>query len=313
MPMETARQPNLLVALDGSERSLNTMRYLSQMPHFQIARLHLFVVISGMPECYWDFAPEPALLFSDAHVQAWAAEEKKAIEAHLDHCRTILLEAGYDAARITATMHLRQRGVARDVIDEARRGYEAVLIRRRGMTRIAGLVMGSVSQKLLGALHFVPLILCGLKTQNNRYLVAYDGSEAAERAVDLAARLLDPSQSTIRLLFVERSDAMFESSPDLQALHQRMTSKREGAIQASLQAAGERLAAAGFLPERISHKMVKGAISRANTIVDEAYIGDYATIILGRKGRSKVEDFSIGRVVTKVVHLANTHTVWVVN
>ena len=51
----------------------------------------------------------------------------------------------------------------------------------------------------------------------------------------------------------------------------------------------------------------------AIVIVDEAYIGDYATIILGRKGRSKVEDFSIGRVVTKVVHLANTHTVWVVN
>jgi len=303
----------LLVALDGSERSLNTMRYLSQMPHFQKARLRLFVVISGMPECYWDFAPEPALLISDAHVQAWAEEEKKAIQAHLDHCCQILLEAGYDASRITATMHQRQRGVARDVIDEARRGYDAVVIRRRGMTRIAGLVMGSVSQKLLGALHFVPLILCGLKTQNNRYLVAFDGSEAAERAVDMAARLLDPAHSTIRLLFVERTDAMFESMPSLLALHQSTTAKSEDALEARLQAASQRLAAAGFAPEQISHKVVKGAISRANSIVDEAYIGDYATIILGRKGRSMVEDFSIGRVVTKVVHLANTHTVWVVN
>jgi nucleotide-binding universal stress UspA family protein len=311
--MQDARQPQLLVALDGSERSLNTMRYLTQMPTFQKAHIRLFVVISGMPECYWDLAPEPALVLSDAHLQAWAAEEKKSIQAHLEKCVQILVEAGYRAERIAATMHPRQRGVARDVIDEAHRGYEAVVIRRRGMTRIAGLVMGSVSQKLMGALHFVPLILCGLKTQNNRYLVAYDGSQAADRAVDFAARLLDPATSTIRLLFVERTDAMFERTPELLALHHTMTAKSEAALASRMEAAQQRLQEAGFQPDQVSTKLSKGAISRANTIVDEAYMGDFATIVLGRKGRSLVEDFNLGRVVTKVVHLANTHTVWVVN
>jgi nucleotide-binding universal stress UspA family protein len=92
-----------------------------------------------------------------------------------------------------------------------------------------------------------------------------------------------------------------------------MAAKSESALAARLEAACKRLEKAGFPTDRISHKLAKGAISRANTIVDEAYIGDFATIVLGRKGRSMVEDFSIGRVATKVVHLANTHTVWVVS
>ena len=104
------------------------------------------------------------------------------MEMHQGQCREILVAAGFDPKRIETVLYDRKRGVARDIIAEARKGCDAVVIRRRGTTQIVNLVMGSVAEKLFAAVDFVPLLFAGLKPQNDRLLVAYDGSEAANRA-----------------------------------------------------------------------------------------------------------------------------------
>ncbi|MGW8323578.1 MAG: universal stress protein, partial [Thermodesulfobacteriota bacterium] len=52
--------------------------------------------------------------------------------------------------------------------------------------------------------------------------------------------------------------------------------------------------------------------SRAGTIVDQARRGGYGTIVVGRKGVTKVEEFFMGRVSSKVLQLAKNMAVWVV-
>jgi nucleotide-binding universal stress UspA family protein len=58
--------------------------------------------------------------------------------------------------------------------------------------------------------------------------------------------------------------------------------------------------------------LVAGASSRAGAIAAEARQNGYGTIVMGRRGHSRVRDFFIGRVTNKVIHVARDRTVWIV-
>ena len=73
-----------------------------------------------------------------------------------------------------------------------------------------------------------------------------------------------------------------------------------------------RLISSGFNPKSITTKIINGKSSRGKTIADEARQYDFGTIDMGRKGRSRVRDFLIGRVTNKVIHIARDRTVWIV-
>ena len=53
-------------------------------------------------------------------------------------------------------------------------------------------------------------------------------------------------------------------------------------------------------------------MSRAGAIVNAAEKGDWSTIVVGRRGLSRVSDFFMGRVSNKVVHAGRKDTVWIV-
>ena len=69
----------------------------------------------------------------------------------------------------------------------------------------------------------------------------------------------------------------------------------------------------GFKENSIKIKIIKDASSRAAAIAGEAMVGGYGTIVLGRRGISKIFEFSMGRVTDKVIQLAQDRAVWVVS
>ena len=62
----------------------------------------------------------------------------------------------------------------------------------------------------------------------------------------------------------------------------------------------------------VTTEVVIGAQSRAKAIAQKAKADDYGVIAMGRRGRSQVNDFFIGRVTNKVIHIARDRSVWVV-
>ena len=63
----------------------------------------------------------------------------------------------------------------------------------------------------------------------------------------------------------------------------------------------------------ITTKIITGAHSRAGAIFEEAKKGNYGTIVVGRRGLSKVREFFMGRVSDKLIHLAKNQAVRVVS
>ncbi len=308
--MATQKKKKLLVALDGSERSMLTVKYMTKMAPFENLKIVLLNVFSGVPESYWDLEREPKSVKSVNYVRAWEAQQKKNIEEFMARARDSLIRAGFPEAQIEVKIQQRKKGIARDIVREARNGYEAVLTRRRGMGRIPGIILGSVSLKLLEALSFIPLLLAGRKPPGNHYLIALDGSKDALKAVDFAGSFLSGHDIDFRLLHVIRGG---EKNSEIIASSDTFVHNAEKSIVTAFEEAKTRLVAKGFRPASITTQVITGARSRAAAIVAEGKKLDVGTIIMGRRGLSRTQDFFMGRVTNKVVYLAREKSIWIIS
>lgn len=300
-----ARQKRLLVALDGSERAIQTVRYAGEEESFKGTKLVLFHVFNSIPDAYYDLEKEPKSVKVVKHVRSWEAQQKKNIQIFMEDARRMLLEAGHADTAVDVKIQNRKKGVARDIIIEAHQGYDAVLLRRRGATALKNIIVGSVTSKLLEKLTFIPILVAGRKPINKKFIIAVDGSEGANRAVAFVGDMIGRLDGyRIRLVHVVRGG----TSSDAEVLSENGL----GDSSSLFKQAVDTLIRSGVSPEHISTKTISGVLSRAGAIVDAAEKGDWGTIVVGRRGWSSVSDFFIGRVSNKVVHAGRKDTVWIV-
>ena len=83
-------------------------------------------------------------------------------------------------------------------------------------------------------------------------------------------------------------------------------------IQAMFNKCRDCLVKAGMAADHIDCMCRFGSMSRSADILMEARKGGYGTIVLGRRGISKVREFLMGRVTNKVLNGAEGLAVWVV-
>lgn len=50
----------------------------------------------------------------------------------------------------------------------------------------------------------------------------------------------------------------------------------------------------------------------ARSLIEEAKTGNYDTVVLGRHGRSRIVDYALGGLTSKIIHNLRGRTVWVV-
>ncbi len=310
--MKKKSQQKLLVPVDGSDRSLNTARYIMKIDPFRHMRLVLFHVFSSVPESYWDLEKDPRSTSTVRQVRAWEVEQKKKIDQYMRQAQQLLVKSGFSSDQIRVKIQNRKNGFARDIIREAKKDYYAVITRRRGMTGLRGIVLGSVATKLVEKLSFLPIILAGKKPPGNRILLAFDGSEGSWRAIDFVGQTLAGFDFEVNLFNAIRGKE--NNQPEIHRLYSpvkyREFTRKE--MTAELTSARKKLVDLGFKPHQISFEQISGVASRAGAIVAEAKQNSYGTIVMGRRGLSRVRDFFIGRVTNKVIHLARDRTVWII-
>ncbi|SMC99564.1 Nucleotide-binding universal stress protein, UspA family [Desulfocicer vacuolatum DSM 3385] len=304
----------LLVVLDGSERSFKTIEYLCDFKPFIQKEIVLFNVFNSVPESYWDMSSEAFSRNAMAQAKGWELQRRKEMEDYMERAKSLLESAGYSRTGISICIKNRKKGVARDIIAEASKGYFAVLARRRGYGALLHVVMGSTTTKLVENLSSVPVLLAGLNRINNAIFLTVDGSEGSNRAVDFTANLVKDSQCRIVLCSVLRDfEHMDISSENAPAGSAEYVQSFFNSMQSAVDEAAEKLKAAGIKSEQIQRKIITGTKTRAGSIAKAAEDEGCDTIVLGRRGKSNVQDFGIGRVPWKVIHAARKMTVWIVS
>jgi nucleotide-binding universal stress UspA family protein len=298
--MGDTRSKKILVSLDQSEPSMEAVRYVAGVPPFrdyQVVLLHIFTEVA--PE-YWDLGGHAGYEKRVSDVKLWELQARRGAETFMKNARDILIHAGFPESAIKSLIQNRDKGTAEDVIRKAMQGFKAVALGRKSMSTLRNIVMGSVSAKLVERLTEVPIFLVGKVVNTKRFLIAFDGSDNAMRIVDYAGATLGKESKVILLHVIRGSDPAHVKAA-------------EAFIHPLLEQARAKLIEYGMPSNHVSVKLITDVSSRAGAIVSEAGVHHCGTIVVGRRGLSKVQEFFMGGVSNKVVQIARNLTVWIIN
>ena len=95
--MQKKMKKKIQVPVDGSDRSLKTIRYIARLDPFVGMRIVLFHVLNSVPESYWDFEKDPRSTSTVRQVRSWEAQQKKNIQVVMERAKQFLLKAGFPA------------------------------------------------------------------------------------------------------------------------------------------------------------------------------------------------------------------------
>ena len=290
----------ILLAVDGSDKAFKAVRYVSELFPPNRMEVILFHVMTKVPENFWDIEKEPVYKHKIAAISAWELQQKKEQQDFIERARQLFLDRNFAEDAVSIKIQERKVGIARDIVNESRNDYYGVVVGRWGKSMLKDYLWGSIANKLLGRLTHVPLCVVGGAPQIDKILVAIDASKGAMRAVDYVGTMADSTNWEVTLFHAVRG-------LDREKLHEA-----EKSMESVFEEAHRYLEKAGFNRKQITTKLVTGVTSRALAISMEALNGGYGTIVVGRRGLSNVEEFTIGRVSNKVIHMAREIAVWVV-
>jgi nucleotide-binding universal stress UspA family protein len=150
------------------------------------------------------------------------------------------------------------------------------------------------------------------KIFNKNILIAVDESENAHRAVSYVAQLLGGLRDfkvTILHIVPEPEEDYFPTSAE----KERWLSEYQKKVDSMLDGYRQILIRAGFHPNDVSvRSTLRYCPSMAECILAERDETEYSTIVVGRQGISRSEEFLFGSISSKIVNHARNCTVWVV-
>ncbi len=145
-----------------------------------------------------------------------------------------------------------------------------------------------------------------------KILIAADASENARRAVDYVGRIVGRSPGfEITVLYVIRH-AERDLFPDDKSWQARKRHEKEEALHV-LRELKELLSTKGLERGTLSTDLLEITdFSIAQAIMDYQKNGGFGTIVVGRRGMSKAEEFLFGSISNKIVHYAKNCAVWII-
>jgi nucleotide-binding universal stress UspA family protein len=143
-------------------------------------------------------------------------------------------------------------------------------------------------------------------------LIAVDESENARRAVSYVAEILGGVEgfevTILHVIPLPEEDFFLTASEK-----EKWLSQYRVKIDALLEGYRQILIGAGFHPNDVSVRSpTRYCPSMAECILAERDEREYGTIVVGRQGLSRTEEFIFGSISSKIVTHARNCTVWVV-
>ena len=307
------RERKFLIAVDGSLHSLNAVAYAAQYCGPADLKMNLMHVIPPAPETLLDLGKE--YFFKDIMQErriGWKKEAEKVAQRFLDKALDILVAGGVPKNNVAVILQECKVGIARDIIEESLRGYKGVVVGRGGLSRPGQPFLGSLSNKIVEKTQDVPVWVIGRGIRTKKMLLAVDASENSRKAVNYIGTVAAASEAEITLFHVVRKFGYLNDPTLRQVEIEGFWEQVKSDIPRMFRSYQVSLEKAGITPLRISSEAMLDSPSRSGDIIREAREGAYGTIVMGRRGVSKVRDFLMGRVTSKVLNQAKDFAVWIV-
>jgi nucleotide-binding universal stress UspA family protein len=303
----------VLLALDGSEQSLEMVRYVSQVLTLSNTEVVLFHVFEKVLPIFWDREQDPMAAKHLEYMQGWSSHKEEKVREFMEQASQLLANAGMPKDSVTINLQQRKQGIARDILEESRFGYDVIALGRRGLGGMEDAMLGSVANKVLMHAAGPAICLVGGKPRTGKILVGLDNSWGSMRAANFVGKMLSKENPSITLAHVVRFPQEEESGPLSGDYLQKIQDEAAEAIKPTFDKVIKSLTGMGLGAEKINTKVLSGVVSRSTALLNEARNGRFGTIVVGRRGVSEVEEFEMGRVAAKLTQVARDMAVWVVS
>ena len=140
----------MLVAFDDSANAMRAVGYIAS----SFSKDHEIMLLSIIPDtaaiCDMD-SPSLIPYFQERQASFCVLEDQKRelVNEALQKAKEVLVKAGFDEKNITTKVQTKDKGVVRDLVNEANTGYDTIVVGRRGHSGVKEFILGNVSQKIL--------------------------------------------------------------------------------------------------------------------------------------------------------------------
>jgi nucleotide-binding universal stress UspA family protein len=301
----------VLLPVDRSENSLRTVKFAGALlKGVETTNLNLLYVIAGgylsehMKNI--DFRAE---LIKDSEVFKRIKEKhiEENIMPFLSDYEKALKNAGFAGS---IEKRIEEGDPGNKIVEISKKdNFQTVMLARRGIGELKGLLLGSVSSKVLHGLINHNVYLVGEKVSEadpaSSILVPVDGSEYSMKAVEHALCLAKVVKGINKITILR----VINVSLYLERLGQGIDPEEEA--KEILNKAKKR-----FFDEGIPYELIETKTSVGfpkDEIVREIKEGNYNLVIIGRKGRTALSDFVLGGVSSTVINKCFEPTVAIIN
>jgi len=308
---ETERK--ILVAVDGSIYSANSVDYLSRMfTRDSGLSVHLLAVVSTAgSDQNWMFDVDP--LRGESGL---TEGKRRSADRALRDASERLIRNGWDEKRITREVLISRASIPTAIHHAAIHGrYDALLVGRRGIGKVGEMFFGSVSSWLVGNCHELPLWIIDGEVKAHRFLLAVHCLPQSLMAADHLAFMMQADEECEICLY--HSLSLFGSCtpPPLEEFHRqwgrKWCEKHLDLDNHLFEAHARILIEGGVAPERI-HRLAPGKdLYVSHDLIRRATRHDCGTIVIGRRGR-EADKGILGGVSDRTLLMAQDLAVWLV-
>jgi nucleotide-binding universal stress UspA family protein len=152
---------NVLVAMDESENSMKAVGFVADT-FTGGCRVTLLSIMRPVDlVCELDAVALHGYVASNHPDYCREVDSRKeaALKSAQETARRRLIDAGFDKEKVSVLFKTMRTDVALEIIEEARSGYDLIVLGRRGLSPVKGFFLGSVSQKVLSAAKDVSVLI----------------------------------------------------------------------------------------------------------------------------------------------------------
>jgi nucleotide-binding universal stress UspA family protein len=308
-------EKKILLAVDGSIHSRHAVQYAvrisSVVKDFTCTILHVQPSISQflLDEARTDFKAK-------AELKKVIRRNAEDAQGMLEKYKAQMVRMGIADKGIDVVTQPRLLGLAKDILQRAQEGlYDAIVVGRRGLSRVQKAFMGSVTAKLVEHSRVIPVWMVDGDVTSTRIIMAVDGSECSLRAVDHLSFMIGQNQNvSVTLFHVMPRFSNYcvidfdEKETDIQ---QVIAQGDKRCIDSFYTHAQKKFKEAGIQEKQVEIKVTKRAVNVGKAILDEAKKGNYGTVVIGRRGASKA--FFMGSVSRYILDRTSNRALWLVS
>jgi nucleotide-binding universal stress UspA family protein len=314
--MTKKKEKMIVVPIDGSENALMSLDYINRIfgPKHNL-RLSLVYLLPKLPSVIVEVSSKSRETMDQLRVIEKRSSQMA--ERILTDAKDRLMSVGFTQKAVEAVFRKIEVGVARDICGWAEKHKKAdgIIISSRGRSRLEAFFTGEIANKVLEYVKVCPVWMVKGRVKSKNILLAIDHSENAMRAVDHAGFMLSGTDANVTVFHSKRDLRRFVPAEVLDEFPgvQKFWQKKAGDVVAPyMKKAREILIEAGLAENQISVKLVDGSRSAARDILEESEKNSIGTIMLGKKGSSAVQDYSLGSITKKVLDGASNMAVCIV-